>query len=263
MQPVTRNRVLRYWSTKKYTSIHCLLLILVSSPVLFDPTVIEAVKIDNPAKEEKNEWVARFWNWRPLQSPPEDGGCIMNDTRSVVMLMEPLQEASNGNPIAQVEQNCTISSNQRIMIPMWVAWCDTAAEAHKNFRGKQLAECARDEFNKGHIVSSVSVDNATIAKLNVRNPPLTYVEPPTNITEFISDEFTLRIPTDAKGEQGCKPPEPPCRAGSHGWWVFLEELPPGKHTIFYQTEVTPIGPEAGPIVGINGITYSLQVNPGS
>jgi hypothetical protein len=227
--------------------------------MLFGPTVIEAVKIDNPTEEEKNEWVARFWNWRPLQSPPENGGCIMNDTRSVVMLMEALQEDSNKKSIDRVEQNCTISSSQRIMIPMWVAWCDTARHP-KDWSARQLAECARDVFNKGHIVSSVSVDNDTIAKLNVRNPPLTYGEPPTNITEFLSDEFMILIPTDVKGEQGCK--DKPCRAASHGWWVFLE-LPPGKHTIFYQTKVTPIGPEAGPVAGIDGITYSLQVNSGS
>jgi hypothetical protein len=52
------------------------------------------------------------------------------------------------------------------------------------------------------------------------------------------------------------------RAGSHRWWVFLEPLPPGKHTVSYNVRVFPTGALTSP--GVNptpaDITYLLNVN---
>jgi hypothetical protein len=235
-----------------------LLIVLIGYLTVYKPSMIMAVEIASPSEEEKNEWVAQFWNWRVAQPPIKNGGCTMNDEGSVVMLMETAQESQmTRNPI---EQNCTILSNQSIMIPTWVAWCDTAIPEHRNFRGERLAQCAREEYNLGHIQSSVKVDGLQVAKLDVlmRMPSGTpqYVTPPVNVTEFSSEQFNIFIPpTTPKGEQGSGN----FPAGSQGWWVFLEPLEPGQHTISYNTRVDPVTADVT-VLGAENITYSLDVS---
>lgn len=234
-----------------------ILLVLTSFLTIAKPATITAVEVGKPTEAQKNEWVDKFWNWRVAQPPVENGGCIMNDNGSVVMLMETAQESQmTRNPI---EQNCTILSNQSIMIPLWVAWCDTAIPEHRDFRGERLAQCAREEYNQGHIQSGVNVDGLPLAKLDamMKMPPGTpeYVTPPVNVTEFSSDQFNIFIPpTTPKGEQGSGN----FPAGSQGWWVFLEPLPPGEHIISYNTRVDPVTPDVT-VLGAENITYSLNV----
>jgi hypothetical protein len=234
-----------------------ILLVLTSFLTISKPATITAVEVEKPTEEQKNEWVDQFWNWRVAQPPVENGGCIMNDKGSVVMLMETAQESQmTRNPI---EQNCTILSNQSIMIPLWVAWCDTAIPEHRDFLGGRLAQCAREEYNQGHIQSGVNVDGLPLARLDamMKMPPGTpeYVTPPVNVTEFSSDQFNIFIPpTTPKGEQGSGN----FPAGSHGWWVFLEPLLPGEHTISYNTRVDPVTPDVT-VLGAENITYSLNV----
>ena len=238
----------------------CTLILLLTISgyfAVYEPVTVSVAEMANPSEEEKNERVAQFWNWRVAQPPVENGGCIMNQNGSMVMLMETAQESQmTRNPI---EQNCTILSNQTIMIPLWVAWCDTAIPEHKEFRGERLAECAREEYNLGHIQSGVSVDRSPIARLDVMmKPPGTpqYVTQPVNVTEFSSDQFNLYIPpTTPKGEQGSGD----FPAGSQGWWVFLEPLEPGQHTISYNTRVDPVTADVT-VLGAENITYSLDVN---
>jgi hypothetical protein len=234
-----------------------LLLTISSYFAIYEPMIVLGAEMASPSEEEKNEWVAQFWNWRVAQPPVKNGGCIMNDNGSVAMLMETAQESQfTRNPI---EQNCTILSNQSIMIPLWVAWCDTAIPEHKDFRGERLAQCAREEYNQGHIQSSANIDGLPVARLDaiVKVPPGTpeYLTLPVNATEFSSDQFNIFIPpTTPKGEQGSGN----FPAGSHGWWVFLKPLPPGEHTISYNTRVDPVNPDVT-VLGAENITYSLDV----
>jgi hypothetical protein len=243
----------------KGSSMLCTLLLLLTMSgflAIYEPTTVSGAAIASPSEEEKNDWVAEFWNWRVAQPPVENGGCIMNQNNSVVMLMETAQESQmTRNPI---EQSCTISSNQTIMTPMWVAWCDTAIPEHREFRGERLAQCAREEYNLGHIQSGVRIDGSPIAKLDVMmRPPGVpqYVTQPVNVTEFSSDQFNLFIPpTTPKGEQGSGN----FPAGSQGWWVFLEPLEPGPHTVSYNTRVDPVTADVT-VLGAENITYSLEV----
>ncbi|MFZ0343648.1 MAG: hypothetical protein WAL24_00690 [Nitrososphaeraceae archaeon] len=91
----------------------------------------------------------------------------------------------------------------------------------------------------------------------MKMPPRTpeYVTSPVNVTEFSSDQFNIFIPpTTPRGEQGSGN----FPAGSHGWWVFLEPLPPGEHTISHNTRVDPVTPDVT-VLGAENITYSLNV----
>jgi hypothetical protein len=218
------------------------------------------------SKDEKpfgityDDWASEYWNkWISMntdQATPKPGGCLIvndansNKSESMVMLME---TADVNFPPTQV---CKISSNQGIIAPLWIGWCDTGSN-----KG-DLSECARQQ-NLGNIRSEVKVDGVPIAKLDVRQSlvsgKLDYkINSLTNVTESASKEFTLTIPPDTH-----KPNQVPgtWRAASQGWWVFLKPLPPGEHTIFYNIRVTPTGPLTSP--GTNphfaDITYKLQV----
>lgn len=79
-----------------------------------------------------------------------------------------------------------------------------------------------------------------------------------NVSEIYTKGFNLTFP-DNSNIPNKTPGE--WRAGSHGWWVFLEPLPPGKHTVSYTVRVFPTGALTSP--GVNptssDITYLLNV----
>jgi hypothetical protein len=218
-------------------------------------------KDEKPLGISYDDWASKYWNkWIAMntdQATPKPSGCLTvndassNRSESMVMLME---TADVNFPPTQV---CKISSNQGIIVPLWIGWCDTGGN-----KGVDLLECARQQ-NLGNIGSEVKVDGVPIAKLDVRQSlisgKLDYkINSLTNVTESASKEFTLMIPPDTH-----KPNQVPgiWRAVSQGWWVFLKPLSPGEHTIFYNIRVTPTGPLTSP--GTNphfaDITYKLQV----
>jgi len=157
-------------------------------------------------------------------------------------------------------QACKISSNQGIIILLWIGWCDTGSD--KGFSDQQLTECAKRQ-NLGNRGSEVKVDGVPVAKLDVRQSlisgKLDYkINSLTNVTESTSKAFSLTIPPDTH-EANQVPGT--WRAVSQEWWVFLKPLSPGLHTVFYNIRVTPTGALTSP--GTNphfaDITYNLQV----
>lgn len=220
-------------------------------------------KDEKPFGMSYDDWAAKYWN-KSLskntdQATPKPGGCLIlnndnNKSESMVMLME---TADVSFPPTQA---CKISSNQGIIIPLWIGWCDTGSD--KGFSDQQLTDCAKRQ-NLGNIGSEVKVDGVPVAKLDVRQSlisgKLDYkINSLTNVTESTSKSFNLTIPSDTH-----KANQVPgtWRAVSQGWWVFLKPLPPGQHTVFYNIRVTPTGALTSP--GTNphfaDITYNLQV----
>lgn len=241
------------------------LLVLMSFLAVYKPEMIRAVEIGNPTEEEKNVWVAKYWNWTASLNKGlfgnnfTPGECLINKSDpNVVMLMD-TAEKSSGDP----DYVCEISSKQGIMIPMWIAWCDN--KEHPNYSGEQLTKCAREQYNLGTIISEVAVDNRPVAKLDVRMrlPPggsLDYkINSLDNVTEFYSKGFNFIIPSGSRLEPATNELGPRL-AGSHGWWVFLEPLPAGDHKIFYNIRYRSqaVGVEPPAIIS-NDITYLLRV----
>jgi hypothetical protein len=150
---------------------------------------------------QAHDWIPKYWNWdfslNTDQFTPKPDGCLINKSDSMVMLINTVVE---GSP----HQVCKISSNQGIMIPLWIAWCSTSNKGHEHDSDEQLTKCAREVFNLGNIRSEVKVDGVPLAKLDVRmslipgSGKLDYKinSPLTNITEFYSKGFNATIPPD-------------------------------------------------------------------
>jgi hypothetical protein len=204
--------------------------------------------------------VSDFWNWEVSlssdEAEPKPGGCLINDVGSVVMLKGPaVQQSPN--------QVCEISTNQTIMIPLWVAWCDNTPGGRERDPNVPLSKCAREEYNLGNIKSNVMLDGKLVARLDVRmslvSGSLDYkIFSLENVTEILTSNFKLVVPPNT---QMPNLPAGTWDAGSHGWWVLMKPLPKGDHTVFYNIRVTPTGALTSP--GTNphfaDISYLLKV----
>lgn len=242
------------------------LLVFLSYPL---SSIVNAVEVfpkdESPLGISYDTLIDKYWNWwvalNVEEAAPRDGGCLMNGSEKMVMLME---TADVVNPPIQ---KCKISSEQGIMMPLWAAWCDTGGDLGniKNASGnldEQLTNCAKEVYNLGDIKSEVQVDGNTVAKLDVKNTLMSgrldsKVTALNNVTDISTKGFNITYADTHKPNY----PEGTWRAGSQGYWIFLKPLPPGEHTVFYNIRITPTGALTSP--GTNphfaDITYNLQV----
>jgi hypothetical protein len=257
----------------KFQGLICvyITLLLASSIALLvvGSTNVLAIKLfsidEMPFGTSYDEWISRYWNWQmslPIEeSTPIPGGCFIHESGLMVMLYE----AERGGENEIYDQVCEISSQQGIMIPLWVAWCDIGSDQKRiqnpsiNLDMK-LTECARKVYNLGNIGAEMEIDGLPATKLDVRlsliSGLLDYkINSLENVSEIYSKGFNLTVPSNP-AFKNLVPGER--RAGSHGWWVFLDPLPPGKHTISYYVRVTSPGtvPTSLDITYFMNVTYT-------
>lgn len=202
----------------------------------------------------QGDWLGKYWNWDwSISTDPEtntfaglhDGGCLVHKENSTVMLID---TAAGG----VLNQKCTISSNEAILIPLWIGECDQGAKGYANASYKQLSDCAR-KFDLGKIKGLVKVDNIPVANLDAVDYTTKIMN---NVSEVYTKQFNVTIPTGTHlvtERFGTFP------AAGHGWLVFLKPLSPGNHTVYYQNNVAPTTLSGAGNVNTAQITYDFNV----
>ena len=248
------------------SSFYCALLASFFIFLALAPQNIFAVEFysseDPPLGIPFDEWMARYWNWVLSLTTAETSfdtptpGCLTNKSGSMVMLM---QTTFGGQKV----QECEISSQDAIMIPLWIGWCDIKGDAaFINIQDpdktidQQLSECALEQYNQGKIISNLKVDGIPVAKVDVRATGSQVAGFTTdNVIVQFSKGFDLKIPNDTH-KAGLI--EGTWRAGSHGWWVFMKPLSAGMHSIDYDVAVWEKAGIDKPTTR-SFVTYNLQV----
>lgn len=152
------------------------------------------------------EWTARFWQWlhsipKP-DSPAADTtgkNCALKQTGPVWFLP--------GTFGGTNERTCTIPAGKAILVSLINVMC-SYAEHHLKTE-PELRACAKADQDK--VTSTmITVDGVQINPVRLQSPLFTATLPENNAL-------------------GLKPQTTP--AISDGYWVFLQPLPPGQHTI--------------------------------
>jgi len=191
-------------------------------------------KNESPFGVSKGDWVAKYWNWSystPLDAKTgvfaglNQNGCLIHKENSMIMLAD----TANGGVW---NQNCTISRNESILIPIWTGECNAGEKDCLDQSFEQLSKAARG-FDLGKVKGLVKVDNIPVAKLDVVDYKNNILN---NVTEVYTKQYNATVPNDShiqNEKYGTFP------AAAHGWFVFLKPLHPGNHTVYYQNSVEP------------------------
>lgn len=189
-------------------------------------------KDESPFGVSTGEWIGKYWNWSySLPMDPQtnvifglmENGCLIHKENSMVLLAD----TANGGIW---NQNCSISRNDGILIPIWTGECNAGEKDCLDQPFEQLSKAARG-FDLGRIKGLVEVDNIAVAKLDVVDYKTNILN---NVTEVYTKQYNATVPTDShvlNEKYGTFP------AAAHGWFVFLKPLQPGNHTVYYQNSV--------------------------
>ncbi|MBV9175960.1 MAG: hypothetical protein JO327_11385 [Nitrososphaeraceae archaeon] len=159
-----------------------------------------------PYGKTYGEWTAEWWKWL-LSIPKPDNpaadttgkNCALKQTGTVWFL--------TGTYGGTNERTCTIPAGKAILINIIDVIC-SYAEHHLKTE-PELRACAKADQDKV-TTTSLTVDGAQINPVRLQSPLFTVTLPPNNAL-------------------GLQPQTTP--AISDGYWVFLQPLPPGSHTI--------------------------------
>jgi hypothetical protein len=152
------------------------------------------------------EWTVEWWKWL-LSIPKPDNpaadttgkNCALKQTGAVWFL--------TGTYGGTNERICTIPAGKAILINIIDVIC-SYAEHHLKTE-PELRACAKADQDKV-TTTSLTVDGAQLNPVRLQSPL-----------------FTVTLPSN--NALGLKPQTTP--AISDGYWVFLQPLPPGSHTI--------------------------------
>jgi hypothetical protein len=159
------------------------------------------------------EWTAKWWQWT-ISMPEADNpsvddigkNCANNQTEPVWFLA--------GTFGGAVTRECTIPSEQAILIPVVNVECDSATDPSLDTEA-ELRACAKADQDTV-IGKEITVDGINIGNLDIyrfQSPLFNYTFPENNIAGV--------APQTAK-------------AVSDGFWILLEPLPPGSHEIHFK-----------------------------
>lgn len=239
-----------------------LVILMVCSPVLLSLGNPNSYALPTYSKSDPppfgsplDVWMTEWWKWWISTTkddyPPPREGCLANNTGDMVMLMEP---ALTG----VYYQKCEISSKQGIILPLWTAF----QEDYGEYEGKsyqELSQAAREIGNLGRVISQVKLDGVPVANLNEESSMTgtsvqTDITSMENVVEVYSKGFNATIPENTWRDS--QNTGQLFRNGAHGWFVFMQPLQPGNHTLYYSTSVDPT--KKPPTASVE-ITYDVKV----
>lgn len=197
-----------------------------------------------PHGKSYSEWAAAWWQWA-LETPasinpvldPTGERCTVNQSGHVWFL------AGSFSP-GVVVRECTIPTGTALFFPLisnaWFAFLnDPPDQRTEEFIRGQIACIAGSEFPLVEI-NGLVVENPT--QYHEQSVIFRVVLPEDNVfgaTEAQIPELTLFPSVD------------------EGFYLFLNPLQPGSHTIHFQAKATGCGSTA-----VGDITYHLTVTPG-
>jgi hypothetical protein len=212
-------------------------------------------KEESPFGISYDDWVASYWNWdASIPLDPEtnsfaglkENGCLVHKQNSTIMLID----TSAGGVW---NQNCTISRNEGILIPIWTGECDQGSKGFESASFKELSDCARG-YDLGKIKGQVKVDNIPVATLDAVDYTTNIMN---NVTEVYTKQFNITFPNETRFLMELFGTFP---AAAHGWFVFLKPLEPGDHTVYYENSVLPTTLSGAGNVNTAQITYHFKVH---
>ena len=225
----------------QYCRVDLTLSVLIFTALIYCTLVSSAAgkvafysKDESPFGITHGDWLAKYWNWDySLLVDPNtnnivglnENGCLIHKENSTVMLAD---TALGGAWI----QNCTISSNDGILIPIWIGECNRGVKECTNYSFEELSKAARG-YDLGKVKGLVKVDNIPVAALDVLDYKTNTMK---NVTEVYNKQYNATVPEGTHNSNikfGTFP------AAAHGWVAFLKPLSPGNHTVYYQNSVEP------------------------
>jgi hypothetical protein len=214
-------------------------------------------KDESPFGISNGDWVAKFWSWNfflPFDQQANkptglnENGCLIHKENSMVML----PDTSVGGVW---NQNCTISRNDGILIPIWTGECNAG---EKDCLGKPFEELSKTAriFDLGQINGLVKVDNIPVAELDALDYKNNKMN---NVTEVYTKQFNATIPNDSRMKTEEESYGKTFPGAAHGWFVFLKPLQHGNHTVYYQNSVTDPTATAPGNINTAQFTYHFKV----
>ena len=179
---------------------------------------------DSKVQGPNKEWVAKWWQWwigipnntHPGQKYPDAERCSAMQDGPVWFL------PSIFPGVGEVKYQCNIPHGKDVMVDLTSTECESGG-VEGNLNDQELRECA---FNINTPLSNieVSVDGTKVDISGLGDPIQT-------------DFFNVTYPKDPVTFWG--PVQPGTyRAIAEGYFLFLHDLPPGKHII--ETNVADI-----------------------
>jgi hypothetical protein len=244
----------------QYGKVNFTLSVLIFTTLIYSTLVSSALgnvsfysKDESPFGITHGDWLAKYWNWdySLLVDPNNnivglnENGCLIHRENSTVMLAD---TALGG----VWNQNCTISSNDGILIPIWIGECNQGVTECAKSSFEQLSKTARG-YDLGKVKGLVKVDNIPVAALDVIDYKTNIMK---NITEAYTKQYNATVP---EGTHNSNTKFGTFPAAAHGWIAFLKPLSPGNHVVYYQNSVDPTTLSGASASNTAQFTYHLNV----
>jgi hypothetical protein len=195
-------------------------------------------KDSKPYEISYGEWLAKFWTWFiqiPADVHPREHytpeRCATAQSGPVWFLSDILADKE--------ERNCEIPSGKAILLPILngICWSDESDPIPMS--DQDLIKCAKEGNEYG--VISATIDGREIKELNsyrAESPFFNITVPENNIFNNMPGVWKAKV---------------------DGFFLFLEPLPPGNHTLRTTTSViNPTSPEYNYAADLK---YNLMVKP--